>query len=29
MESRQDIYAYDLLAWALYKNDRLPRRSPP
>lgn len=22
LESRQDIYAYDLLAWALYKNDR-------
>ena len=22
VESRQDIYAYDLLAWALYKNDR-------
>lgn len=22
IEARQDIYAHDLLAWALYKNDR-------
>ena len=26
VESRQDIYAYDLLAWTLYKNDR-PREA--